>query len=577
MVKRFLLAALLCGALAAGPAQPQEVPGTAPLAAPRAPVTSTQGMVSAADPRAAQAGVEILRAGGSAADAAAATMLALTVVEPQSSGIGGGGFLVYHDQASRAVSTLDGRETAPMAATERYFLDANGQPRAHADAVPGGLSVGVPGNLRLIERAHEEHGRLPWARLFEPAIRLARDGFAITQRMHDMLAMPNSLARMSEWSRNHYYQPDGTPKPVGTVIRNPELAATLAQIARLGPDWFYTGPNAQALVNTARNAPRNPAVIQTGDLAAYEVKERPAVCGTYRGYRICGMGPPSSGATTVFAILKQLEPFDMSALGPDNPVAWHLIAESERLAYADRDTYVGDPDFVRVPITGLIDEHYLAERSRLISTDHVIQNVAAGIPPGAATRTTAPSNEVHSTTHFVVVDRDGDVASYTSTVEGPWGSGLTTGGYVMNNELTDFTFAPMRDGAPVANRPEAGKRPMSSMSPTIVYNPDGSIRLAIGAAGGPTIIGQVAKAIIGVIDWRMSAQEAIAQPFILGWGDRVLIERGTRLEAMAPQLTAMGHQVVPVPSGFKANAIERVDGHWVGAADPRSEGVAIAE
>jgi len=570
MLKRFLLAVALSGVAIAGPAQPPATQ-TATQAGPG-------GMVSAADPRAAQAGVDILRAGGSAADAAAATMLALTVVEPQSSGIGGGGFLVYHDQASHEVSTLDGRETAPMAATERYFLDANGQPRAHADAVPGGLSVGVPGNLRLIERLHEEHGRLTWAQLFQPAIRLARDGFAMTPRMHGSLASPTAGARMTEWSRNHYYQADGTPKPVGTILRNPELAQTLEQIAARGPDWFYTGPNARALVDTARNSPRNPAVIQTGDLASYQVHERPAVCGTYRGYRICGMGPPSSGATTVFEILKQLERFNMSALGPDNPVAWHLIAESERLAYADRDTYVGDPDFVRVPIAGLVDDHYLAERSQLISPDHTMAHVAAGTPPGAAPRTTAPSDEVHSTTHFVVVDRAGDVASYTSTVEGPWGSGLTTGGYVMNNELTDFTFAPMRDGAPVANRVEPGKRPMSSMSPTIVYNPDGSVRIAIGAAGGPTIIAQVAKAIIGVVDWHMSAEAAIAQPFILGWNDRVIIERGTRLEAMAPQLRALGHaEIVPMPSFFKANAIERVDGHWVGAADPRSEGVAIAE
>jgi gamma-glutamyltranspeptidase/glutathione hydrolase len=580
MLKRLLSVTLLAGALAAaGPAQPQAAAPQAPASASRYAdlPSSTTGMVSAADPRASAAGVEILRAGGSAADAAAATMLALSVVEPQSSGIGGGGFLVYHDAASETVSTLDGRETAPMAATPNYFLDANGQPRPHAEAVPGGLSVGVPGNIRLIERLHEDHGRLPWARLFEPAIRLARDGFAMTPRMRAALESPNSLARMSEWSRNHYYEADGTPKPVGTILRNPELAATLEQIARLGPDWFYVGPNAQALVETARNSPRNPAVIETGDLAAYQVHERPAVCGTYRGYRICGMGPPSSGGLTVFQILKQLERFDLSALGPDSPVAWHLIAESGRLAYADRDTFIGDPDYVDVPIAGMMDETYLAGRSALISPDHALAEARAGNPPGAPARTTAASAEVRSTTHFVVVDRAGNVASYTSTVEGPWGSGLTVGGYVLNNELTDFTFAPVRDGAPVANRPEGGKRPMSSMSPTIVYNPDGSIRLAVGAAGGPTIIAQVAKAIIGVLDWRMSAQEAIAQPFILGWGDRVLVERGTRLEAMAPQLRAMGHQVVPIPSGFKANAIERVDGRWIGAADPRSEGVAIPE
>lgn len=582
MLQHILSLVLLPAALAvAGPAQSRPAPSQASQAAEASQYadlpSSTTGMVSAADPRASAAGVEILRAGGSAADAAAATMLALGVVEPQSSGIGGGGFVVYHDAASDTVATLDGRETAPMAATPGYFLDASGEPRSHGDAVPGGLSVGVPGNLRLIERLHEEHGRLPWAQLFAPAIRLAREGFAITPRMHAALASPGSRARMSRWSRAHYYQADGTPRPVGTILRNPEMAATLEQLARLGPDWFYTGPNARALVETARNSPRNPAVIETGDLAAYQARERPAVCGTYRGYRICGMGPPSSGGLTVFQILKQLERFDLAALGPDNPLSWHLIAESERLAYADRDTFIGDPDYVDVPIAGMMDETYLARRSALISPDRAMAEVGPGDPPGAPARTTAASAEVHSTTHFVVVDRAGNVASYTSTVEGPWGSGLTVGGYVLNNELTDFTFAPVREGAPVANRPEGGKRPMSSMSPTIVYNPDGSVRLAIGAAGGPTIIAQVAKAIIGVIDWRMSAEEAIAQPFILGWGDRLLIERGTRLEQIAPRLTAMGHRVVPVPSGFKANAIERVGDRWIGAADPRSEGVAIPE
>jgi gamma-glutamyltranspeptidase/glutathione hydrolase len=516
------------------------------------PVGTTGGAVSAADPRAAQAGVEILRAGGSAADAAAAVMLALTVVEPQSSGIGGGGFIVYNDESRHAVTTFDGREAAPMAATPAYFLGPDGQPRAHSDAVPGGLSIGVPGSLRLIEHAHDRYGRLPWARLFQPAIRLARDGFLITPRLRQALSNPDSLARTTAWGRAQFYDANGEPKPVGTLLRNPELAATLEQIAARGPGWFYNGPNAQALVNTARSSPRNPAMIATGDLASYDAKERPAVCAMYRVYRICGMGPPSSGATTVFAILKQLERFDMAALGPRSPVAWHLIA-------------------------GLTDSHYLAARSALLSLDHALPDVQAGTPPGARAMAHAPSSEVPATTHFVVVDTAGNVASYTSTIEGGFGSGLTTGGYFLNNELTDFTFAPERNGAPVANRVEPGKRPMSSMSPTIVYGPDGRVRIAIGAAGGPTIIAQIAKALIGVLDWNLSAQDSIALPQIMGWGNRVTVERGTWLEAMLPQLQAMGHQVVIVGSGYKANAIERVNGRWVGAADPRSEGTWVAQ
>jgi len=541
------------------------------------PAFAQTGMVSAADPRAAQAGVEMLRAGGSAADAAFATMLALTVVEPQSSGIGGGGFLVYHDAVRHDLATYDGRETAPHAATPAYFLGPDGQPRAHDDAVPGGISVGVPGNIRLIEMAHARHGHLRWARLFQPAIRLARDGFRITPRMRRALAAPGSLAGMTPWGRAQYYAADGQPKPVGTLIRNPALAALLQQIARRGPEHFYTGAAARALVQTVRTAERNPSSMTADDLATYQAHEREPVCGTYRGYRICGMGPPSSGATTVFAILKQLERFDMRALGPGNPAAWHLIAESMRLAYADRDAYLGDPDFVRVPVAGLTDTDYLAARSRLISPDHAIDHVSAGTPPGAVARTAAPALEVPSTSHFVAVDAAGDVASYTSTVEGPWGSGLTVNGMVLNNELTDFSFAPSQNGAPVANRVEGGKRPRSSMSPTIVYAPDGSVRLAVGAAGGTTIIAQVAKAIIGVIDWQLTAQQAIALPQIMGLGDRVTLERGTALEAMAPALTALGQRTILVEPGYKANAIERVGDHWVGAADPRSEGAWVAQ
>jgi gamma-glutamyltranspeptidase/glutathione hydrolase len=546
-----------------------------PEAAP-APMTE-RGAVSAADPRAAQAGAEMLRAGGNAADAALATMVALTVVEPQSSGIGGGGFLLYHDGAANRLSTFDGREAAPAAATPAYFLDAAGNPRNVRDAVPGGLSVGVPGNIRLMEMAHERHGRLPWARLFAPAIRLARDGFQITPRMHRMLSVPGALAGFSAWGRAQFFQPDGQTRPVGTLVRNPELAALLERIAERGAEHFYTGAAAAELVRTVRGAERNPSAMTTDDLATYQAREREPLCGAYRGHRICGMGPPSSGGTTVFAILKQLERFDMRALGRDSPIAWHLIAESMRLAYADREAYLADPDFVRVPVAGLMDEAYLAERSRLISADRAMARAVAGTPPGAAPRTAAAAIETPSTSHFVAVDGAGNVASYTSTIEGPWGSGLTVNGHYLNNELTDFSFVPDRGGAPVANRVEGGKRPRSSMAPTIVYGPDGRVRIAIGAAGGTTIIAQVAKALIGVIDWNLGAQEAIALPQIMGLGERVTIERGTWLEAMVPALQALGQNTVLVDPGYKANAIERVGGRWTGAADPRSEGTWVAQ
>ncbi|MEJ7777188.1 MAG: gamma-glutamyltransferase family protein [Sphingomicrobium sp.] len=534
-------------------------------------------MVSAADPRAAEAGAEILRAGGSAADAAFATLLALTVVEPQSSGIGGGGLLVYSD-GGRLPDTYDGREEAPMAAGGDWFF-VNGQPLPTAEAIPGGRSVGVPGNMRMMALAHRDHGKLAWARLFDPAIRLARDGFAITPRLFRALTVYRSSGALSPAARALFYRPDGSPQPVGTIVRNPTIATALEGFAARGPDSFYVGPNAAAIAAAVSGAPRNPAPMTVGDLAAYDAKKRPPVCGDYRGYRVCGMGPPSSGATTVVAILEQLERFDLAALGPNSPVAWHLIAESTRLAFADRDRYLADPDHVAVPVAGLIDPAYLARRSALISSERTMAAVIAGTPAGAP-RVVAGIEPVEAgTSHFVAVDRAGNVASLTSTIESPFGSGLMVNGFYLNNELTDFSLVPVKDGVPVANAVAGGKRPRSSMSPTIVFGPEGRVRLAVGAAGGATIIAQVARAIIGVIDWRLSAQEALALPVIFAPGDTVFVERGTALEAMVPALRALGHGKIGYrePTDFKANAIESTGGRWMGAADPRSEGVAVAE
>jgi len=535
------------------------------------------GIVSAADPRATAAGVEMLRAGGSAADAAVATLIALTVVEPQSSGIGGGGFLVYED-GDGSPATYDGREAAPMAATGTWFF-RDGQLMTTDEAIPGGKSVGVPGNVRMMALAHRDQGRLKWARLFAPAIRLARDGFAVTQRLHRSLDRYRKTGALSAEARALFYGAGREPLPVGTIVRNPALAAFLEQLASRGPDSFYVGPNARAVVAAANGSPRNPSRMSPGDLASYDAKPRPEMCGNYRSYRICGMGPPSSGATTVYAILKQLERFDLGKLGSASPTSWHLFAESTRLAFADRDRYLADPDFVPVPVAGLIDPGYLAGRSALIAPDRTLASVTAGSPSGAP-RVTAGLEPVEGgTSHFVAADRWGEVASLTSTIESAFGSGLMVNGYFLNNELTDFSFVPSKDSLPVANRVEPGKRPRSSMSPTIVYGPDGHVRLAVGAAGGATIIAQVAKAIVGVIDWDLSAQQAIALPTIYAPGDTVFVERGTYLEAMVPALKALGHAKVDFrePNTFKANAIERVGGRWVGAADPRSEGVALSE
>ena len=540
-------------------------------------------MVSAADPRAAAAGAEILRAGGSAADAALATLLALTVVEPQSSGIGGGGFLVYED-GDGTPATYDGRETAPMAADGNWFFK-DGKPMDTAEAIPGGKSVGVPGNIRLMADAHRDQGRLPWARLFGPAIRLARAGFAISPRLHRALGRYKETGTLSAEARALFYAPNGEPLPVGTIVRNRALGQLFERLAVQGPDSFYVGPNAQAIAAAVNGTARNPSRMTTGDVAAYDAKPRPPLCADYRAHRICGMGPPSSGGTTVIAILKQLERFDLARLGPSSPTSWHLIAESMRLAFADRDRYLADPDFVPVPVAGLIDPGYLAGRSALIAADRTLASIEAGNPAGAPRVTAGLAAEVGGTSHFVAVDRWGEVASLTSTIESPFGSGLMVNGFYLNNELTDFSLVPTKDGMPVANRVEGGKRPRSSMAPTIVYGPDGPngskgrVRLAVGAAGGATIIAQVARAIIGVVDWNLTAQQALALPVIFAPGDTVFVERGTALESMIPALKALGHAKVDYrePGSFKANAIEKAGGRWAGAADPRSEGVAVEE
>ncbi len=531
-----------------------------------------EALTSAAHPLAAEAGKEILAAGGSAADAAIAVMLALTVVEPQSSGIGGGGFLLYHDAESGKLYTIDGREKAPKAASPDMFLYSTREPMRFRDAVPGGKSVGVPGNIRLAEAAHKRFGKLPWVQLFAPAIRYAREGFEVTPRLHRMLVNRPDHAGMTSWAKATFFYADDTPKLAGEMVRNLALADFLERIAKGGADIFYNGPDASKFVNTVATAARNPQRMTTGDLADYSVKWRAPVCTDYRQWRVCGMAPPSSGGTTVLAILKLLERFDLTALGPKNAQSWHLIAESMRLAYADREAYIGDPDFVDVPTEGMVDAAYLTARGALIDPAKAAVSVAAGTPPGAREVTAAADGEVPSTSHFAIADRAGDIASYTSTIEGLWGSGLTVNGFYLNNELTDFSFAPEIDGKPVANAIAPRKRPRSSMAPTIVYDRDGRVVMAIGAAGGSTIIAQVAKAIIGVLDWDMTVGEAIALPQIYAVGNRMVIEAGSTLEALVPAFEAKGHAVSPASLPLKANGIERRGQKWIGGADPRSEG-----
>ena len=535
----------------------------------------SKGIASSADPRATAAGAEILAKGGSAADAAMAMMLALTVVEPQSSGIGGGGFLVHYDVRDATVSTINGRETAPAAATPQRFADANGKPLPFLQAFPGGKSVGVPGNIRLMAEAHRKWGKLKWAEIFKPAIRLADKGFVVNQTLESRLAMIERLWPQFESARSIYWI-DGKPAKAGMTLRNPQLAKTLKLIAKKGPEAFYTGAIANSIIDSVTKSAVAPGDMTLADLAAYKAVEQNAVCAPYRVYIVCGMAPPSSGATTVLQILGTLERFDIGAMGKDDPNSWYLIGQAMQLAYADREKYLGDSNFVDVPVAGLIDKAYLAERSALVDPAKARSDYPAGSPPGAMPRTAAISGEVAGTTHFSAVDGKGSIANMTSTIEGPFGSQLIAGGFFLNNELTDFTFAPEKDGAPVANRVEGGKRPLSSMAPTIVFDREGRPVLALGSAGGKRIIMHVTKTLVGVLDFGLPLKEAIALPNIYFGGGALLVEEKTSLADMAQALANYGQPVKPEDLGSKVNGLQRVEGQWTGAADPRSEGNVVS-
>ncbi|UAB78439.1 gamma-glutamyltransferase [Erythrobacter sp. SCSIO 43205] len=533
---------------------------------------NSEGAVSSADPRATAAGEAILAKGGSATDAAIAVMLALTVVEPQSSGIGGGGFMVRAggEGGEDGVTTLDGRETAPIAATGTRFLDEEGDRLPRELRVTSGLSVGVPGNLALAAKAHEKYGNLPWAQLFEPAIALARDGFVVNRRLHASLSGRKEHAGKTEAARAIFFGADGEALPVGAKVKVPELAETLERIAADGVGVFYEDSAEEFAAYVAGETPQD-GLMTAGDVMEYQAKEREPACVRYRVYKVCGMGPPSSGGVAVGQMLGQLERFDLAAMGPQSVQFWHLFLESQRVAYADRELYIGDEDFVEVPVDGLLDRSYIASRSALIDPDKALEEALPGTPPGAPlARADGDEPVENGTTHFAVVDANGNAVSYTSTIEGAWGSGLHWGGFYLNNELTDFSMTPEVDGKPVANRVQGGKRPRSSMAPTIVFDEKGEVVLVIGAAGGPTIPVQVARSIIGVLDFGMSAEDALNLPLIMAFGQVVITEEGSVVADLVDELKQRGHEQIRViaPRG-KTNALRRIDGGWEAAGDPR--------
>ncbi len=554
-------------------------------------------MVAAANPLAVSAGADILAQGGSAIDAAVAVQMVLGLVEPQSSGLGGGAFITTFTAAGAAVETYDGRETAPAKATPGYFLGANGLPIGFTQAVIGGLSTGVPGAVKALELAHREKGKLPWAMLFNPAIRLAEGGFPLSRRLFSALQGANAELRGPRGAGSYFYNADGTPKAIGTVLVNPEYAASLRAIAAGGADALLKGPIAQDIIAKIKGHPTNPGIMELSDFAGYAAKKRAPVCGTYRGrWRICGMDMPSSGPTTVLATLGILQNFDVAALAPNSVPAVHLIAEAYRLAYADRAVYMADPDFVCVPTAGLIDANYLKQRAALINGARSMGVPSSGVPGGCGKVEFAPQAEEleRGTSHVSIVDADGNALSMTTTVESGFGSHQWVRGFVLNNQLTDFSFAPNdAQGRPVANRVEPGKRPRSSMSPVLVFDNDngGRLHAVVGSPGGSNIIQYVTKTLVGILDWKLDIQSAInLGNFGAQTSATTSLEKNSSVKDLGPGLQALGHtvSVVDINSGIHGitrlgpgrhserglGSVVRSLSGWAGGADPRREGTA---
>src|SRR6056297_1952547 len=538
------------------------------------PVEAENWMIAAAHPLAVEAGAKVLRAGGTAADAMVAVQAVLGLVEPQSSGLGGGAFLVWHDGETGEITTLDGRETAPLEATPTLFQDEEGQPLEFFEAVVGGRSVGVPGTPALMAEAHERWGRAGWPGLFDDAIRLAQAGFPVSPRLAELVARDAGRLGRFEATRA-YFLPGGAPLRAGETLRNPAYADTLRTLAQDGPEPFYTGDIAADIAATVQGADGNPGLLSATDLAIYTVRERDAVCAPYRGYEVCGMGPPSSGGVTVVQILGMLAPFDLAALGPENADAWRLIGDASRLAFADRGRYLADSDFVPVPVRGLLDPGYLRARSRLLRGDDALPEVAPGAPEfdhaldwGDGQTLAQPS-----TSHISIVDAHGNALSMTTTIENAFGARLMVRGFLLNNELTDFSFASHEGGRAIANAVAPGKRPRSSMAPTILRR-DGQPVLVLGSPGGSAIIGFVTRTIIAWVDWGMDVQQAVALPHLVNRFGRYEIETGAA--GLAPALEAMGYEVQTraLTSGLHAIGVSE---RLTGGADPRREGLAYGE
>ncbi len=534
-------------------------------------------MISAANPLAAAAGRNILAQGGSAVDAAIATQMVLTLVEPQSSGIGGGAFLLHFNGNSRKLDTYDGREMAPAAVQEDHFLKADGKRKKFYEAVVGGGSVGVPGVVAMLQLAHQDHGMLPWNVLFEPAIELSQSGFPISERLYFLLDRDKYL-KTKPVAAQYFYLADGSPKPVGTVLKNPALARTLQIIAEQGAAGFYSGRIAEAIVKKVRSDNTNPGLLTLADMMNYRAVKREPVCASYRDNLVCGMAPPTSGGVTLLQTLKILETRNMSSLQPGSIDAIDLISQASALAFADRGKYLADADFVYVPVKEMLNDSYLDDRAKQVVPGQPALPFKAG-KPRLKQGSLSPDNaiELPSTSHFSIVDQDGNAVSMTTSVENVFGSRLMVDGFILNNQLTDFSFSPATEDGPVNNRIQPGKRPRSSMSPSVVLDDGGNLKMVIGSPGGSRIIGYVTKTIVAVLDWDMDMQAAIDLPHHINRNGTLDLESGTALAPLQSELEALGYKVKTRTLNSGLHGILVTKDGLQGGADPRREGIVLTD
>lgn len=539
-------------------------------------LSALEFMVVAANPYASEAGFNILQQGGSAIDAAIAVQLVLTLVEPQSSGIGGGAFILHWEEANKHLTTFDGRETAPENITSDLFLTSEGKPIPWREAIVGGRSVGVPGVLAALKKAHEQYGKLPWHKLFIDAISLAEDGFIVSPRLAKLVGLKLNPGMVQLPAIYQYFYPNNKPIQAGEVLKNPALAKVYKSLARQGIKPFYQGWLAQKITQAVQNSPIAPGKLTLKDMNTYQAIERDGVCGMYRVYRVCGMGPPSSGGISVIQILAQLAPFNLSQYTVNTLTSVHLFTQSSRLAFADRNRYIADSDQEIVPVAGLLSDTYLLKRAQQIHLHKDMGRALSGEPDKAPSRQIDNAYEKPSTSHVSIIDAHGNAISMTTSIEMAFGSALMVEGFILNNQLTDFSFVPEKEGALVANRVAPLKRPRSSMAPMMVFNEDGSLKLVIGSPGGSRIINYVAQSLLGILEWDLSAQDAVNLPHVTNRNNVTTLEQSTSIALLKPALEAIGHKVEIKGLNSGLHAIE-VDNKGVmhAGVDQRREGLAL--